>query len=79
MVTIESRASGGNMKRKIAVITSSRADYSHLHWPLRDLSTHRDVELRVMALGSHLPPNSATPFRKSRKTASGLTAAWNVC
>ena len=26
------------MKRTIAVVTSSRADYGHLYWPLRDLS-----------------------------------------
>jgi UDP-hydrolysing UDP-N-acetyl-D-glucosamine 2-epimerase len=42
------------MKRKIAVITSSRADYSHLYWPLRDLSAHEEVDLRIIALGSHL-------------------------
>jgi UDP-hydrolysing UDP-N-acetyl-D-glucosamine 2-epimerase len=44
------------MKRKIAVVTTSRADYSHLYWPLRDLSTYDDVDLRIIALGSHLSP-----------------------
>jgi len=44
------------MKRKIAVVTTSRADYSHLYWPLRDLSTRDDVDLRIIALGSHLSP-----------------------
>jgi UDP-hydrolysing UDP-N-acetyl-D-glucosamine 2-epimerase len=44
------------MKRKIAVITSSRADYGHLYWPLRDLSQHPDVDLRIVVLGSHLSP-----------------------
>jgi UDP-hydrolysing UDP-N-acetyl-D-glucosamine 2-epimerase len=43
-----------NMKRKIAVITTSRADYGHLYWPLRDLSAHEQVDLRLIALGSHL-------------------------
>jgi len=28
------------MKRKIAAVTSSRADYSHLYWPLRELASH---------------------------------------
>ena len=27
-----------NQKRTIAVITTSRADYSHLYWPLRELA-----------------------------------------
>jgi len=44
------------MKRKIAVITTSRADYSHLYWPLKDLSEHPEVDLKILALGSHLSP-----------------------
>jgi UDP-hydrolysing UDP-N-acetyl-D-glucosamine 2-epimerase len=44
------------MKRIIAVITTSRADYSHLYWPLRDLSENETVDLRIIALGSHLSP-----------------------
>ncbi|MGA8037031.1 MAG: UDP-N-acetylglucosamine 2-epimerase [Candidatus Acidiferrales bacterium] len=44
------------MKRKIAVVTSSRADYSHLYWPLKDLSAHNDIDLKIIALGSHLSP-----------------------
>jgi UDP-hydrolysing UDP-N-acetyl-D-glucosamine 2-epimerase len=44
------------MKRKIAVITTSRADYSHLYWPLHDLLRHPDVDLQLIAMGSHLSP-----------------------
>src|ERR1700735_4747639 len=44
------------MERKIAVVTSSRADYSHLYWPLKELSTKDDIDLRIVALGSHLSP-----------------------
>lgn len=44
------------LKRKIAVITTSRADYSHLYWPLRDLSLHPQVDLKLIVLGSHLSP-----------------------
>jgi UDP-hydrolysing UDP-N-acetyl-D-glucosamine 2-epimerase len=43
-------------KRKIAVVTTSRADYSHLYWPLRELASRPDVELGVIALGPHLSP-----------------------
>jgi UDP-N-acetylglucosamine 2-epimerase (non-hydrolysing)/GDP/UDP-N,N'-diacetylbacillosamine 2-epimerase (hydrolysing) len=42
--------------RKIAVITSSRADYCHLYWPLRELSAHPDVDLKIIAFGPHLSP-----------------------
>jgi UDP-N-acetylglucosamine 2-epimerase (non-hydrolysing)/GDP/UDP-N,N'-diacetylbacillosamine 2-epimerase (hydrolysing) len=43
-------------KRRIGVVTSSRADYSHLYWPLRELAAHPDVELGVFVLGAHLAP-----------------------
>ena len=43
-------------KRRIGVISTSRADYSHLYWPLRELSAQPDVELGVFALGAHLSP-----------------------
>lgn len=44
------------LKRKIAIITSSRADYAHLRWLLRDLMRHPRVQLEVIALGPHLSP-----------------------
>jgi UDP-hydrolysing UDP-N-acetyl-D-glucosamine 2-epimerase len=44
------------VKRTIAVVTSSRADYSHLYWPLRTLRDHPNVELRLIVLGPHLSP-----------------------
>jgi UDP-hydrolysing UDP-N-acetyl-D-glucosamine 2-epimerase len=36
------------------VITTSRADYGHLYWPLRDLADHQQVDLKLVVLGSHL-------------------------
>ncbi len=44
------------MKRKIAVVTSSRADYGHLYWPLKELLARPDVSLSLIALGPHLSP-----------------------
>lgn len=45
-----------NTKRKIAVVTTSRADYGHLYWVLKDLGARPDVDLRIVALGAHLAP-----------------------
>jgi UDP-hydrolysing UDP-N-acetyl-D-glucosamine 2-epimerase len=47
---------GARNKRRIGVVTTSRADYSHLYWPLRELAAHPEVELGVFALGAHLSP-----------------------
>ncbi len=44
------------MKRKIAVVTTSRADYSHLYWPLHDLALHPDIDLKLIVMGAHLSP-----------------------
>src|SRR5580658_4574984 len=52
------------MKRKIAVITTSRADYGHLYWPLRDLSENEKVDLKIIALGSHLSPEFGNTFQE---------------
>ncbi len=44
------------MKRTIAVVTTSRADYSHLYWPLKDLAAHPEVDLKLIVLAAHLSP-----------------------
>lgn len=43
-------------RRRIAVVSSSRADYGHLYWVLRALQDHPAVDLRVIATGAHLSP-----------------------
>jgi UDP-N-acetylglucosamine 2-epimerase (non-hydrolysing)/GDP/UDP-N,N'-diacetylbacillosamine 2-epimerase (hydrolysing) len=55
------------MKRRIAVITSSRADYSHLFWPLRDLANHEEVDLKIVALGAHLSPEFGNTVQEIEK------------
>ena len=43
-------------KRRIGVVTTSRADYSHLYWPLRELAAAPGIDLGVFILGPHLSP-----------------------
>src|SRR6202045_2744149 len=62
------------MKRTITVITTSRADYSHLYWPLRDLSEHENVDLRIIALGSHLSPEFGNTVREIEKDGFQIAA-----
>jgi len=58
---------GFNVKRKIAVVTTSRADYSLLYWPLHDLAAHPDVDLKIVALGPHLSPEFGCTVREIEK------------
>ncbi len=43
-------------KRKIAVVTTSRADYGHLYWTLKELENRPQINLQLIALGAHLSP-----------------------
>lgn len=52
------------MKKTIAVVTTSRADYSHLYWPLKDLQACPDVDLKIIALASHLSPEFGSTVRE---------------
>lgn len=62
------------MKRTIAVVTSSRADYGHLYWPLRDLSQTESVDLRIVALGPHLSPEFGHTFKEIEKDGFAVDA-----
>jgi UDP-hydrolysing UDP-N-acetyl-D-glucosamine 2-epimerase len=55
------------MKRRIAVVTTSRADYSHLYWPLYELRQHPEVDLGVIVLGAHLSPEFGNTLREVDK------------
>jgi UDP-hydrolysing UDP-N-acetyl-D-glucosamine 2-epimerase len=43
-------------RRTIAVVTTSRADYGHLFWPIKDLQSRPEVNLRLVVMGAHLSP-----------------------
>lgn len=49
-------------RRKIAVVTTSRADYGHLYWTLKELQNRADVDLRLIALGAHFSPEFGETF-----------------
>ena len=60
------------MKRKIAVVTSSRADYSHLYWPLHDLAAHPGVDLQLIAMGPHLSPAFGSTVQEIERDAISI-------
>ena len=49
------------------MVTSSRADYSHLYWPLRALAEHPEVDLKLIVLGAHLSPEFGLTVREIEK------------
>lgn len=61
-------------KRRIGVVTTSRADYSHLYWPLRELAGHPAVELGVFALGPHLSPDFGNTIQEIERDGFPIKA-----
>ncbi len=61
-------------KRRIGVVTTSRADYSHLYWPLRELAAHPGVELGVFALGAHLAPEFGNAIKEIERDGFPILA-----
>lgn len=44
------------MRRKVCVVTGSRAEYGLLYWVLHDLRAAADIELQLIVTGMHLAP-----------------------
>ncbi len=63
-------------KRRIAVVTTSRADYSHLYWPLKDLAIHPNVDLKLIVMAAHLSPEFGTTLREIER--DGLPVAARI-
>jgi UDP-N-acetylglucosamine 2-epimerase (non-hydrolysing)/GDP/UDP-N,N'-diacetylbacillosamine 2-epimerase (hydrolysing) len=61
-------------KRRIGVVTTSRADYSHLYWPLRELSMHPEVDLAVFVLGAHLSPDFGSTVKEIERDGFPIQA-----
>ena len=62
------------MRKTIAVVTTSRADYSHLYWPLRSLEVHPEIELKLIVMASHLSPEFGYTVREIEKDGFSIAA-----
>jgi len=56
------------------VLTTSRADYGHLYWPLRELQNHPDVQLELIVIGAHLSPEFGATVREIEKDGFAIGA-----
>jgi len=44
------------VRRKVCVVSSGRADYGLLYWPMREIQKASDLELQTIVTGMHLAP-----------------------
>jgi UDP-N-acetylglucosamine 2-epimerase (non-hydrolysing) len=63
-------------RRRIAVVTTSRADYGLLYWVLRELQRDRRVRLQLIVTGMHFSPEHGSTYRRIR--ADGFVPAAEV-
>jgi len=60
--------------RRIGVVTTSRADYGHLYWPLRELAANPAVDLGVFVLGAHLSPEFGSTVQQIERDGFPIQA-----
>ena len=47
------------MKRKICIVTGTRAEYGLLYWLMKEIQEDPDLELQIIDTGMHFPLNLA--------------------
>ena len=52
------------MKRKICVITGSRAEYGLLNWLMKGIQETKDLELQIIVTGAHLSPEFGLTYKE---------------
>ncbi len=53
-----------NSKRRIAVVTGSRAEYGLMYWIIRGIHGDADLNLRLIVTGMHLSPEFGLTYRE---------------
>lgn len=55
------------MKRKVCVVTGSRAEYGLLYWLMKEIQESPNLQLQVIAAGMHLSPKYGLTYREIEK------------
>ncbi len=61
-------------KRRIAIVTGSRAEYGLLYWPIRELLEAQDFELFLIVTGMHLAPEFGLTVRAIERDGIPISA-----
>lgn len=51
-------------KRKICIVTGSRAEYGLLYWLMKEVSADPDLQLQIIATGMHLSPEFGLTYQQ---------------
>ena len=51
-------------KRKICIVTGSRAEYGLLYWLIKEVKADRDLQLQLIATGTHLSSEFGLTYKE---------------
>ena len=54
-------------KRKICVVTGTRAEYGLLYWLMKEIETDSELELQLIVTGMHLSPEFGLTYKEIEK------------
>ena len=54
-------------KKKICIVTGSRAEYGLLYWLIKEVEADRDLKLQLIVTGMHLSPKFGLTFKEIEK------------
>ena len=54
-------------KRKICIITGTRAEYGLLYWLIKEVKADKKLELQIIATGMHLSPEFGLTYKEREK------------
>ena len=54
-------------KRKICVVTGSRAEYGLLYWLLKEIEVDKKLDLQLIVTGMHLSPEFGLTYKEIEK------------
>ena len=54
-------------KRKICIVTGSRAEYGLLYWLIKEVKADRDLELQLIVTGMHLSTEFGLTYKEIEK------------
>ena len=55
------------MKKKVCVVTGTRADYGLLYWLMKEIEVDNEFELQIIATGMHLSPEFGLTYKEIEK------------
>ena len=61
------------IKKKICVVTGTRAEYGLLYWLMKEIDTDKDLELQIIATGMHLSPEFGNTYCQIEKDGFVIT------